>query len=541
MNKLLQSLAILMMAFPAVKAQDAPVSEVWVADQGDGTYKNPIIHADYSDPDVCRAGDDYYMTASSFNCVPGLPVLHSKDLVNWQLIGYALDTQYPEDHFSRPQHGNGVWAPSIRYQDGAFYIFYGDPDFGIYMLKASNPEGPWTKPHLVKAGTGLIDPCPLWDDDGKAYLAHAFAGSRAGVKSVLMVHEMTPDGKSLIGEPVMVFDGHDDNPTVEGAKFYKHDGYYYIFAPAGGVTYGWQLAMRSKSPLGPYEAKRVLEQGSTDINGPHQGGWVETTKGEYWFIHFQDKEAYGRVVHMQPMRWQNGWPVMGDDFDGNGIGEPVLTHKKPDIDTDWKVVTPPESDEFNRHTTGVQWQWHANSKLKYGYPSGNLGYYRLNCRPRPEEADNLWLVPNMLLQKFPADEFMATTRLTFNHRFDGEETGFVVMGDSYQYISLKRENKKLLVRVVRCIGARKGGNEEILCEQEVDNNTLYFRVEVRDGALCSFSFSENGRRFKTVGEEFQAVPGRWIGAKIGYFALRDGMTNDAGNVDIDWFRVEPVK
>ncbi|MDI3521120.1 MAG: hypothetical protein PWR04_1108 [Anaerophaga sp.] len=534
-------MAILTMVSPAVYAQEGAVSEVWVADQGDGTYKNPIIHADYSDPDVCRVGDDYYMTASSFNCVPGLPVLHSKDLVNWDLIGYALDTQYPEDHFSTPQHGNGVWAPSIRYQDGEFYIFYGDPDFGIYMMKASKPEGPWTKPHLVKAGTGLIDPCPLWDDDGKAYLVHAFAGSRAGVKSVLMVHEMTPDGKSLIGEPVMVFDGHDDNPTVEGAKFYKHDGYYYIFAPAGGVAYGWQLAMRSESPFGPYKAKRVLEQGSTNINGPHQGGWVETLKGEYWFIHFQDKEAYGRVVHLQPMSWHDGWPVMGEDFDGNGVGEPVLTYKKPDIDTDWQVVTPPENDEFNSYTTGVQWQWHANPKLKYGYPSGNLGYYRLNCRPRPQGARNLWGVPNMLLQKFPAVKFVATTKLTFNHRFDGEETGFVVMGDSYQYISLKQENKKLLVCVVRCKGARKGGNEEVLYEQEVDNNTVYFRIEVRDGALCSFSFSENGRRFKTVGEEFQAVPGRWIGAKIGYFALRDGIINDAGNVNIDWFRIKPLK
>ncbi|WP_010417868.1 glycoside hydrolase family 43 protein [Anaerophaga thermohalophila] len=541
MKKLLRSLAILTMVSPAVYAQEGAVSEVWVADQGDGTYKNPIIHADYSDPDVCRVGDDYYMTASSFNCVPGLPVLHSKDLVNWDLIGYALDTQYPEDHFSTPQHGNGVWAPSIRYQDGEFYIFYGDPDFGIYMMKASKPEGPWTKPHLVKAGTGLIDPCPLWDDDGKAYLVHAFAGSRAGVKSVLMVHEMTPDGKSLIGEPVMVFDGHDDNPTVEGAKFYKHDGYYYIFAPAGGVAYGWQLAMRSESPFGPYKAKRVLEQGSTNINGPHQGGWVETLKGEYWFIHFQDKEAYGRVVHLQPMSWHDGWPVMGEDFDGNGVGEPVLTYKKPDIDTDWQVVTPPENDEFNSYTTGVQWQWHANPKLKYGYPSGNLGYYRLNCRPRPQGARNLWGVPNMLLQKFPAVKFVATTKLTFNHRFDGEETGFVVMGDSYQYISLKQENKKLLVCVVRCKGARKGGNEEVLYEQEVDNNTVYFRIEVRDGALCSFSFSENGRRFKTVGEEFQAVPGRWIGAKIGYFALRDGIINDAGNVNIDWFRIKPLK
>lgn len=541
MNKLFQLLAILMVAFPIVQAQHRPVSEVWVADQGDGTYKNPIIHADYSDPDVCRVGDDFYMTASSFNCVPGLPILHSKDLVNWDLIGHAMPVQYPENHFSAPQHGNGVWAPSIRFHSGEFYIYYGDPDFGIYMLKAKDPHGPWSKPHLVKAGKGLIDSSLLWDDDGRAYLTHAFAGSRAGLKSVLMVQEMTPDGKSLIGEPVMVFDGHGDNPTVEGAKFYKHDGYYYIFAPAGGVTEGWQLALRSKSPFGPYEAKRVLEQGSTDINGPHQGGWVETQKGEFWFLHFQDKAAYGRIVHMQPMSWKDGWPVMGEDFDGNGVGEPVLTHKKPDIDTGWKIVTPPESDEFNGHTTGVQWQWQANPKLKYGFPSGNLGFYRLNCRPRPEEAKNLWAVPNMLLQKFPADEFVATTKLTFNHRFDGEEFGFIVMGDSYQYISLLQREDKLMVRVVRCKEARKGGEEEVLFEEEVKSNTIYLRIEVNKGAECSFCFSENGRRFKTVGETFQAVEGRWIGAKIGYFALRDGMINDVGNADVDWFRVESVK
>ncbi|WP_291857163.1 glycoside hydrolase 43 family protein [Marinilabilia sp.] len=541
MKKLFQSLAILMMAFPPVQGQDAPVSEVWVADQGDGTYRNPILHADYSDPDVCRVGDDYYMTASSFNCVPGLPILHSQDLVNWDLIGYALERQYPEEHFSEPQHGNGVWAPSIRYHNGEFYIYYGDPDFGIYMLKAKEPGGQWTKPHLVKNGKGLIDPSPLWDDDGKAYLTHAFAGSRAGLKSVLMVHEMAPDGESLIGDPVMVFDGHDKNPTVEGAKFYKHDGFYYIFAPAGGVTKGWQLALRSESPFGPYTFRRVLEQGSTDINGPHQGGWVETQKGEFWFIHFQDKGAYGRIVHLQPMSWKDGWPLMGEDYDGNGVGEPVKLHKKPDIDTEWKVVTPPESDEFNHHTKALQWQWHANPVPKYGFPTGNLGYYRLNCRPRPAEAQNLWSVPNMLLQKFPADVFMASTKLTFNHRFDGEEVGFVVMGDSYQYISLKQEKGKLMVRVVRCNGARKGGAEEVLYEDEVKSNTVYFRIEVTEGAQCHFSFSENGHDFSTLGDVFQAVEGRWIGAKIGYFALRDGMINDAGNVDVDWFRVEPLK
>ena len=541
MKKLIKTLALLLFTVQVLNAQNNPASRVWVADQGDGTYKNPILHADYSDPDVCRAGDDYYMTASSFNCVPGLPILHSRDLVNWKLIGYAMGTLCSYEESYEVQHGNGVWAPSIRYHNGEFYIYYGDPDFGIYMLKAKSPEGPWSNPHLVKAGNGLIDPCPLWDEDGKAYLAHAFAGSRAGLKSVLVVYEMSPDGKEVLGEPAMVFDGHDENPTVEGAKFYKYNGYYYIFAPAGGVAPGWQLAMRSKSPFGPYEVKRVLEQGSTNINGPHQGGWVKTQSGEYWFLHFQDREAYGRIVHLQPMRWENDWPVIGEDYDGNGIGEPVKSYKKPDIGVDWPIVTPPESDEFNGHKTGLQWQWQANPKLKYGFSSGNLGYYRLNCRPRPENYVNLWPVPNMLLQKFPAEEFMATAKLTFNHRFDGEEAGFIIMGDSYQYISLKQVDGKLVIRIVRCKGARTGNPEEILFEEEFNSSTVYFRVNIKEGAVCSFSYSENGRRFNRAGEEFQAVPGRWIGAKVGFFALRGGMINDAGNVDVDWFRIEPLK
>ncbi|MGQ1891387.1 glycoside hydrolase family 43 protein [Thermophagus sp. OGC60D27] len=540
MKNLFATIFVWVISILSIFAQEEYVSKVWVADQGDGTYKNPIIHADYSDPDLCRVGDDFYMTASSFNCIPGLPILHSKDLVNWTLIGYAINSLSPEDHFSKPQHGKGVWAPSIRYHNGEFYIYYGDPDFGIFMLKSSDPKGPWTKPVLVKEGKGLIDPCPLWDEDGKAYLVYAFAGSRAGVKSVLLVQGMTPDGTSLVGDPVMVFDGHPDNPTVEGPKFYKFNGYYYIFAPAGGVSHGWQLALRSKNPFGPYEFRRVLEQGSTDINGPHQGGWVETPMGEFWFIHFQDKGAYGRILHLQPMRWEKGWPLLGQDFDGNGVGEPVSSFKKPVTKTHWPVITPPESDEFNGYTTGLQWQWHANPNINYGYPSGNLGFFRLNCRPRPENATNLWDVPNMLLQKFPAPVFRATTKVTFNHRFNGEEAGFIVMGDSYQYISLKQENDKLWIKVVRCKDARKGGAEEVLFKQEISNNTIWFRIEVHDGAICRFGFSENGRRFKVVGEDFQAVPGRWIGAKIGYFAVRDGIINDAGNVDIDWFRVEPI-
>ena len=514
------------------------ISNVWVADNGDGTYKNPILCADYSDPDAIRVGNDYYMTSSSFNCVPGMPILHSKDLVNWKLIGHALLKQPPFDVFDKPQHGNGVWAPCIRYHNSEFYIYYPDPDFGIYLVKATNPEGPWSEPLLVKAGKGLIDPSPLWDDDGKVYLAYAFAGSRAGIKSILVVTEMNAEGTVTKGNEVMVFDGHANHPTVEGPKFYKRNGFYYIFAPAGGVTTGWQLVLRSKNVYGPYEEKIAMAQGNTNINGPHQGAWVTTQTGEDWFLHFQDKEAYGRIVHLQPMIWKNDWPVIGADPDGDGIGEPVLSYKKPNVGQSYPIVTPPEGDEFNGSTLGLQWQWHANPRTAWGFPSGNLGFYRLNCIPRPENSEGLWNVPNLLLQKFPAEEFTATAKLKFNSRTDDEEAGFLIMGEDYQFISLKKQNGKQVVKVVQCKNARTDGKEQVLFSEEFVGTEIYFRVTIIKGAVCNFSFSADGRNFRKAGSAFEAKPGRWIGAKIGFFALREGVINDAGTADIDWFRIE---
>ena len=317
---LFQSLVIIFIFIFAINAQTPTVSKVWVADLGNGTYKNPILHADYSDPDAIRVGDDYYLTASSFSDIPGLPILHSKDLVNWTIIGHALKKQPPFEVFDKPQHGGGVWAPAIRFHNDEFYIFYPDPDYGIYMVKTKNPAGEWEKPVLVKAGKGWIDPCPLWDDDGNAYLVSAFAGSRAGFKSVIIVSKMSVDGTKLLDDGVMVFDGHDKHPTIEGPKFYKRNGYYYIFAPAGGVPTGWELILRSKNIYGPYEEKIVLAQGKSPINGPHQGAWVTTQTGEDWFLHFQDRGAYGRIVHLQPMKWVNDFPVIGVDADGDGTG-----------------------------------------------------------------------------------------------------------------------------------------------------------------------------------------------------------------------------
>ncbi len=514
-----------------------PISKVWIADQGNGTYKNPILYADYSDPDAVRVGDDYYMVASSFNCIPGLPILHSRDLVNWALIGHALQKQPPFEVFDKVQHGKGVWAPCIRYHKNEFYIYYPDPDFGIYMVKTSNPAGSWSEPLLVQSGKGLIDPSPLWDDNGKAYLVYAFAGSRAGIKSVILINQMNNEGTKLLGNSTMLFDGHKEHPTVEGPKIYKRNSYYYIFAPAGGVPTGWQLVLRSKDAFGPYESKVVMAQGKTDINGPHQGAWVDTKTGENWFLNFQDLGSYGRVVHLNPMKWINNWPVIGNDSDGDGIGEPVRTFKKPNVGKSYPVMTPPESDEFNGSTLGLQWQWHANYQTAWGYSSGNLGFFRLNCIPRPAETSNFWNISNLLLQKFPAPEFTATTKLTFDARFDGEEVGLVVMGLDYGTISIVRTNGKLEIRTAFCKQADKSGKEEITSTVPVETSTIYFGVKVEAGAVCNFAYSTDGEMFYPVGKPFKASQGRWIGAKLGFYALRDGIINDAGSADIDWFRI----
>jgi beta-xylosidase len=510
--------------------------KAWVADNGDGTYKNPILHADYSDPDVIRVGDDYYMTSSSFNCIPGLPILHSKDMVNWELVNYALQKQPPFEVYDKPGHGNGVWAPCIRYHNNEFYIYYPDPDYGIYMVKAKDPKKVWSKPILVKEGKGLIDPSPLWDDDGHVYLGYAFAGSRAGIKSLLAICSMNAEGTVANNDDAIIIDGHEVESTIEGPKLYKRNGFYYVFAPAGGVPTGWQTVLRAKNIYGPYEKRKVLDQGKTAINGPHQGAWVQTQTGEDWFFHFQDKGAYGRVVHLQPLKWINNWPVIGTDKDGDGVGEPVMAYRKPNVGKSYPIVTPADSDEFNMPTIGLQWQWHANPKVYWGFPS-TMGYYTMYCQAMPNEATNLFDVGNLLLQKFPAEEFTATTKMTFNARFDEEQTGLLIMGLDYSYLKVKRSNGSLYVSQVVCKNADKKGVETENGKYKLENNSFYLRVKVSSGGTCDFYYSDDGEKFKSIGSSFTAREGKWIGAKIGFLALRNGVTNDAGNVLIDWFRV----
>ncbi|MFL6373073.1 MAG: glycoside hydrolase 43 family protein [Pyrinomonadaceae bacterium] len=506
------------------------------ADNGDGTYTNPIIHADYSDPDVVRVGDDFYMTASSFNAVPGLPILHSRDLVNWRIINHVFREQEPKEVFARPQHGGGVWAPAMRFHAGEFFIYYSNPDFGIYMTKAKDPAGEWSKPLLIREAKGWIDPCPLWDDDGNVYLVHAFAGSRAGIKSLLVVNRMNPEGTRLTDDGVIVFDGHDADPTVEGPKFCKLNGYYYILAPAGGVGTGWQLALRSKNIYGPYERRVVLAQGKTTINGPHQGALVDTSTGEWWFLHFQDKGAYGRVLHLQPVAWKNGFPVIGTDPDGDGTGEPVLRFKKPNVGKVYPIESPQDSDEFGGATLGLQWQWQANPGALWAIPFPNRGVLRMFSVQQPEGYRNLWDMPNMLLQKFPAERFSVEAKVKLNSRVEGERFGLVIMGLDYSYLSITNRGGKLYISQVTAHDADKGTVETETKPILLPTNEVTLSVGCKPTAGCAFQYSIDGITGHGLGEYFQPRQGRWIGAKVGLFFTRAGKTNDAGSADIDWFR-----
>lgn len=544
---LILSLSVCGMFHPAMAQYR---SEVWVSDEGNGMYRNPVLHADYSDPDVCVVGEDYFLTASSFNCTPGLPILHSKDLVNWKIVNYALKKVEPVEYYNEARHGKGVWAPSIRFHEGMYYIYWGDPDFGIFMVKTRDPYGEWDKPVLVKAGKGMIDPCPLWDDDGRVYLAHAWAGSRAKFNSVLTVCELNKEGTKVISDPVLVFDGNDGvNHTVEGAKFYKRNGFYYLFAPAGGVVSGWQLVMRSKNVYGPYEPRIVMAQGKTDINGPHQGGWVDTPAGESWFLHFQDKGAYGRILHLNPMKWVNDWPVIGVDRDGDGCGDPVSRYRKPRTDKTYPIETPVESDEFDTRKLGLQWEWHANYQDVFGFTT-NMGYARIYGHELSSHFKNFWEVPNLLIQKFPAEEFTATAKLKVSAKDDGQLSGLIVMGWDYSWIGVEKQGEKFLLKQAICKDAEQGNLEQVSTLAVLEpskkfeaglfpnfEREIYIRVRVGKEAYCRFSYSLDGKKFTEAGTLFKARQGKWIGAKVGMFSVTPH-GKERGWVDVDWFHVE---
>lgn len=487
----------------------------WVPDQGDGTYRNPVLHADYSDPDVARVGDDYFLVSSSFASTPALPILHSRDLVNWRLVNHVAPSLGWKGYES-PAHGRGVWAPSLRYHDGWLYVYFASPDEGVFMSRTRDPFGPWDPLVCVKRTVGWIDPCPFWDDDGNAYLVNAFANSRVGFKSVLRMNRLSPDGTQVLAEGRFVFDGQDNHLTMEGPKMHKRGGWYYLFAPAGGVQHGWQTVLRSRSVWGPYEDRVVLHQGNSPVNGPHQGAWVETAKGDSWFLHFQDLGAHGRVVHLQPLVWRFDWPYVGVDTNNDGVGEPVATYPKPVLGQDPAV--PATSDDFHSGSLGLQWQWQADPQPGWYDLDPGRGVLRLHGGPLAEGA-NLLDVPHVLSQKFPAPAFRVEVSVSLGVG-PGGRAGLVVLGASFAALEVRATDRGH--EFVLVTGSTRWGGRGEALERTQDESLV---AELGPGPAVPLALEVRGTRCRFLGgaqvstAEFEAQPGLWVGAKFGLYAL----------------------
>lgn len=455
-------------------------------DQGNGTYINPVLNADFSDPDVIRVGEKYYMVASDFHFI-GMQVLESDDMVNWRYASQIYSRFDEPGWDDNKRYAGGSWAPAIRYHAGRFYVYFCTPDEGLYMSTAEDARGPWSPLHLVKRVEKWEDPCPLWDDDGQAYLGRS--RHRAGP---IIVHRMSADGRELLDDGVTVYTG----PVAEGTKFLKRNGYYYLVIPEGGVGQGWQTVLRSRNVYGPYEKRVVLEQGSTDVNGPHQGALVDTPTGEWWFYHFQETPVLGRVVHLQPARWQDGWPLIGVDIDGNGIGEPVYVWKCP---LAAKPTTLQTSDDFNGDRLGLQWQWNHNPTDGAWSLTEHGGQLTLHARP----ADSLKACRGMLTQKVVGYVSEATTVLTASGQC---WAGLSCTGKQFRGVGLCPDGV-----FTECDGVRR-----------VVRPGRFRRLYLRVTNDCrrnrhQFWYSTDGRRFTPAGDEFQMRSGYWKGLRTGLF------------------------
>lgn len=480
-------------------------------DQGNGTYINPILNADYSDPDVIRVGDKYYMVASDFHFL-GMQVLESADMVNWKLISQIYHRFDFPGWNDNQQYAGGAWAPAIRYHDNKFWVFFCTPKEGLFMSNAINPTGPWSPLHLVEKVEKWEDPCPFWDEDGQAYLGR----SRHGAGPII-IHKMSADGTRLLDEGTTVYTG----PVAEGTKIFKKDGFYYLSIPEGGVGTGWQTILRSKNIYGPYEKKVALEQGSTTINGPHQGAIVDTPDGQWAFFHFQHHDALGRVVHLQPMHWENGWPVIGVDLDRNGIGEPVYVWQKP-IESK-TIFAPQTDDDFSNPTLSLQWQFNHNPTDRAWSLSAHPGSLTLKALT----SSTFKLARNTLTQKVMGNVSEATVAMDFTEIADGQRCGLACMG---------KENKVLGIKM------EKGQKSLYIANDTTETNTtvlsgklVYLRVSINmTNRQFQFFYSTDNIHFIPYGSPFFIPFGFWKGARVALYCYNK--TQEAGAVSFQWFR-----
>jgi beta-xylosidase len=504
-------------------------------DQGDGTFRNPVLFADYNNPDVIRVGDDFYMVAASHHFM-GNPILHSKDMVNWEIVSRLWRRLDIAEKYNEPgqAYQQGSWAPALVSHNNKFMVYFASPIDGLFRTVADHPAGPWSPLEHIVDQVRWEDPYPFWDDDGQAYLLRSEVGA-----GPVIIHKMNSEGNQILDGGAVIAYG----PTLEGPKMLKRDGYYYILAPEGGIAQGYQVVFRSKNVYGPYEKKVILEQGTTDINGPHQGAWITLENGEDWFYHFQEIAGYGRVLWLEPAGWKDGWPMMGEDYDGNGIGEPVKFAKKPTVTGQHPVRLPVASDEFDSENLGLQWLWNHNPVPDAWSLSKVPGHLTLramplvrksgtnhNMRPVPFEENSVVFAKNTLVQLIMGKESEAATEMKIDQMVDGQFAGLSLFNRHYLSVGVTNQGdgKRILFKT----------NTDSIAGPAVKGDRVWLKARVtsEQGIATGWMFySLDGRQYIPIGKP-APIDREWFeGAKYALFSYTQ-KEKAGGTASFNWFR-----
>jgi beta-xylosidase len=490
-------------------------------DQGDGTYRNPVLPGDFSDIDCIRVGSDYYAISSTFQYSPGMVILHSKDLVNWRILGHVISdvTQIgPELHWNRMnRYGRGVWAGAIRYHAGNFWVYFGTPEEGYFMSTAKNPAGPWEPLHQMTKDAGWDDCCPFWDDDGQGY----FVGThfRDGYKTWLF--KLTPDGRDLIPDSRVLL---NEGSGREANKLYKINGTYYHFYSEHKPGVGRYVMMqRATNIAGPYLEKRQLSHVQREAHEPNQGGIVQTELGNwYFFTHHGTGNWEGRPASLLPVTWADGWPVLGA-VGSDGLGTMVWSGRKPVLNT--PIVTPQTDDEFGGPKLGMQWEWNYQPRAEKWSLSERPGFLRLHAW-QPLRPNNLKTAGNTLTQRtLRTKRNVVTVELDLAGMADGQVAGLCHYNRNYATIAVRRENGELVIEAAR--------NQTILRGPQIEASLLWLRSEWGLDGIGRFSHSTDGKNFVTLGDPYQFAWGDYRGERVGLFSYNN--QGEAGYADFGSF------
>jgi beta-xylosidase len=527
------SLPLLLTLFlaSAAPAQTGPTSKPaalvgrW-GDQGDGTYVNPILPADFSDIDAIRVGDDFYAISSTLHLSPGMVILHSKDLVNWQIIGHAandlsaISAEMSWDRMNR--YGRGVWAGAIRYHENQYWIYFGMPDEGLFVTTAADPAGPWSPPQSVWKTSGWDDCCPFWDDDGSGYLlATNFAKDPKNDKTYnIHLFKLSNDGRSLMMDSDRII--HQSRGS-EANKLYKINGTYYHYFSEVRSEGRVPMIGRAKSLDGPWETKQIGHVNKNIDKEPNQGALIELKSRQWWFLTHQGAGDWeGRAMALLPVTWIDGWPIVGQAGD-DGIGSMVWSARKP-IEG-MPIVLPQTSDEFDGGKLSPQWEWNHQPRAEKWSLAPREGFLRLEAFASLD-GDNLRKVANIISQRaFRAADSVATLKLDLSGMGDGQKAGLCHFARTWSTLA-----------VVQSAGARKliltenGSASEL---PPIPGDSIWLRSSWGLEGISQYSYSSDGTTFTPVGTVYPLTWGNYRGDRIGIFTYNNAA--DRGYVDVDWF------